>query len=138
MSGQSALGEAAYFPASRPWSEENGALRLHGSRCASCGESAFPPHSICPQCGSASQEGVKLSPAGTLYTYSEIHVAPKGFNTPYAVAYVDLPEGVRVFGQVEQRAVDLTVGQTMRVVLGPVRTDPNGQVVLSYKFRGEA
>ncbi len=126
-----------YFPAARPWSEEGGEVRLHGSRCAKCGAAAFPAHRVCPSCGSdAGQEPVKLSSRGTLYTFTEIHVAPKGFATPYTVGYVDLPEKVRLFGQIEQPASKLSIGQKVMVVLGPVRVDQNGRSVISYKFRG--
>jgi len=130
-------GDAEYFPASRPWTEDGGAVRLIGSKCACCDAVAFPPHPSCPTCGAESwQNAVPLSPVGTLYTFSEIHVAPKGFATPYAVGYVDLPEGVRLFGQIEGRAADLRLGQQVAVTLGPVRTDAPGRTVMSYKFKG--
>ena len=142
---QAADGNVAYFPASRPWTEEAGAVRLHGSRCGRCGGVAFPAHKACPSCGAESgQDAVLLSPVGTLYSFSEIHVAPKGFATPYAVGYVDLPEGVRLFGQIEGRAAELRIGQKVAVTLGPVRTDASvgvgptggGRTVISYKFQG--
>jgi uncharacterized OB-fold protein len=125
-----------YFPPSRPWTEAGGVVRLHGSKCAQCGSAAFPPHPICPACGAQSGQGtVELSPVGTLYTFSEVHIAPKGFATPYAVGYVDLPEGVRLFGQIEGRATTLRVGQQVAVTLGPVRTEASGAAVISYRFR---
>jgi uncharacterized OB-fold protein len=135
--GEAAAAEA-YFPPTRPWSEEGGRVFLHASECRACGKFAFPPHKICPDCGSDDQAAKKLSPEGKLYTYSEIHVAPKGFKTPYAVGYVDLPEGVRVFGQIEQRAADLTIGQTVSVVLGAVRSEADGRPVISYRFRANS
>ena len=103
-------------------------MRLHGSKCAHCGVVAFPPHPMCPACGAESgQDTVQLSPVGTLYTFSEIHIAPKGFATPYAVGYVDLPEGVRLFGQIDAKAADLGIGQQVAVTLGPVRTERHGR-----------
>ena len=132
-------GGTAYFPASQPWTDEGGAVRLHGSKCAHCGAVAFPPHPSCPACGAESgQDAVRLSPVGTLYTFSEIHIAPKGFATPYAVGYVDLPEGVRLFGQIEAKAAELKLGQQVAVTLGPVRADASGRMVVSYKFKGLA
>ena len=132
-------GATEYFPASRPWTEAGGVVRLHGSRCAGCGAVAFPPHPSCPGCGAESgQETVQLSPVGTLYTFCEIHIAPKGFATPYAVGYVDLPEGVRLFGQIDAPAADLKLGQQVAVTLGPVRADASGRTVVSYKFKGLA
>jgi uncharacterized OB-fold protein len=137
-----AAGVVAYFPASRPWTDEAGAVRLHGSRCGRCGAVAFPAHEACPSCGEIGQDSVLLSPVGTLYSFSEIHVAPRGFATPYSVGYVDLPEGVRLFGQIEGRAADLRIGQKVAVTLGPVRLDASvadagsGRTVISYKFKG--
>jgi uncharacterized protein len=129
---------ADYFPPSQPWTERDGSVRLLGSKCVRCGAVAFPPHGMCPGCGAEhGQDEVELSPVGTLYTFSEIHVAPKGFATPYAVGYVDLPEGVRLFGQIEGRAADLKVGQPVAVMLGPVRSEA-GRTVISYKFKGQA
>ena len=126
---------AEYFPASQPWTERGDAVLLHGSKCGHCGTVAFPAHGLCPACGvDNGQARVELSPVGTLYTFSEIHIAPKGFATPYAVGYVDLPEGVRLFGQIEGRASDLTMGEHVAVTLGPVRADA-GRPVISYKFR---
>jgi uncharacterized OB-fold protein len=126
----------AYFPPSRPWTEAGGAVRLHGSKCARCGVVAFPPHPMCPSCGEEhGQDTVALSGVGTLYTFCEIHIAPKGFATPYAVGYVDLPEGVRLFGQIEGEAAKLAVGQQVAVTLGPVRSDASGVTVISYKFK---
>ena len=126
---------AEYFPASQPWTERGDAVLLHGSKCGHCGTVAFPAHGLCPACGvDNGQARVELSPVGTLYTFSEIHIAPKGFATPYAVGYVDLPEGVRLFGQIEGPASDLTMGEQVAVTLGPVRADA-GRPVISYKFR---
>jgi uncharacterized protein len=126
-----------YFPAAQPWTVAGGAVRLHGSRCAHCGGIAFPPHRLCPACGAESgQDKVLLSATGTLYSFSEIHIAPKGFATPYAVGYVDLPEGVRLFGQIETKAAELAIGQKVAIGLGPVRADAAGRTVISYKFKG--
>jgi uncharacterized OB-fold protein len=129
-------GDTTYFPASRPWTEEAGTVRLHGSKCAHCGSVAFPPHPSCPACGAESgQDAERLSPVGTLYAFTEIHIAPAGFATPYAVGYVDLPEGVRLFGQIEGGAAALRLGQEVALTLGPVRADPSGRKVVSYKFK---
>ena len=125
-----------YFPPSQPWTEAGGTVRLHGSKCARCGVVAFPPHQMCPSCGAErGQDTVELSGVGTLYTFCEIHIAPKGFATPYAVGYVDLPEGVRLFGQINAGAADLEIGQQVAVTLGPVRAEASGGTVISYKFK---
>jgi uncharacterized protein len=135
MGAEAAIGGAEYVPASQPWTVEGDVVRLSGSRCVACGDVAFPPHQQCPACGADSgQATVALSGVGTLYTFSVIHVAPEGFATPYAVGYVDLPEGVRLFGQIEVRAAELRIGQRLAVTLGPVRIR-DGRAVIGCKFK---
>jgi uncharacterized OB-fold protein len=135
MGAEAAIGDAEYVPASQPWTVEDGTVRLSGSRCIRCGNVAFPPHLQCPACGEASGlESAALSCVGTLYTFAEIHVAPEGFAVPYAVGYVDLPEGVRLFGQIEARAASLKIGQRLAVALGTVCTR-GGRAVIGCKFK---
>jgi len=81
-------------------------------------------------------EPVRLSARGTLYNYSEVHVAPKDFPTPYVIGFVDLEDGVRVFGQIEGPASALKPDQTVETTTGIVRVRANGTPVISYKFRG--
>jgi uncharacterized OB-fold protein len=135
LTGEDAAETAAeYFPPSRPWTVEGETVRLHASRCERCGGLTFPARRECAACGGV-EEKVVLSGTGTLYSFSEIHVAPKGFATPYVVGYVDLPEGVRLFGQIEGRAAELAVGGKVAVTLGAVRADAAGRPVISYKFK---
>src|SRR5207302_7584728 len=91
-----------YFPASKPWREHNERVNLVGMRCAHCDIKAFPAREVCSGCGR--DDGlaeVELAPEGSLYTFSEVHVAPKGFATPYVIGYVDLADGVRVLAQID-------------------------------------
>jgi uncharacterized OB-fold protein len=78
---------------------------------------------------------VPLSRVGTLYSFSTVHVAPKGFPTPYVIGYVDLPEDVRLFGQIEGATTGLEVGAAVEVVLGVVRVSEAGEPIIGYKFR---
>src|SRR5262249_10544552 len=107
-----------------------------GMVCSQCGTKAFPAREICSACGSEKVEACELSSAGTLYSFSEVHNAPKGFSTPYVVAYVDLDAGGRLFGQGDGRAPNLSIGQRVAVVAGAVRTRPDGTQVISYRFKG--
>ena len=125
-----------YFPADRPWVEKDGAMHLVGVQCAACGTKAFPARDVCSECGAESGlEPVHLSSRGTLYTYSEVHVAPKDFPTPYVIGYVDLDDGVRVFAQIEGPASRLQPDQKVETTTGVVRRRANGTSVISYKFR---
>ena len=111
-----------YFPVSKPWRMDGDNLHLIGMSCAECGIKAFPEREICSACGSERVAPVELSSRGKLYCFSEIHVAPKDFAVPYVVAYVDLDDGVRLFGQVEGPASNLAIDQSVAVVLGPIRS----------------
>jgi uncharacterized OB-fold protein len=125
-----------YYPSADCWVEEGGKVFLIGSRCPACSKHAFPRRIFCDACGtSAGLEPVRLSNTGTLYTFSEVHVAPKVFATPYVIGYVDLPEDVRVLGQVEHKAAELRPDEPVEVVLGVIRKSDSGQPVISYKFR---
>jgi uncharacterized OB-fold protein len=126
-----------YFPASKPWRIDGERLHLQGMVCRHCATKAFPQREVCSACGSEAVEPVELSAGGKLYSFSEVHVAPKGFAVPYVVAYVDLDDGVRLFGQVEGSADKLSIDQRVAVVCGTIRTRNDGTPVISYKFRGQ-
>ncbi len=79
---------------------EDGELRLAGAECADCGTRIFPAAPVCPSCNGERMKTLPLGAIGTLYAYSTVHVAPPMWQVPYVIGYVDLPEGVRVFGKV--------------------------------------
>ena len=77
---------------------------LTGSRCLHCGTVAFPAARGCQRCGLRSTEAVELSSRGTVWGFtvqrfapkSPPYVVPPGGFVPFAVGYVELPEGVKV------------------------------------------
>ena len=73
---------------------------MTGSRCPACGATFYPPRGVCSRCLSE-LELVQLSTKGVVYTYTVVHQAGPGFETPYTLVYVDLPEGVRVLGRLD-------------------------------------
>ena len=124
-----------YFPSGQPWREVAGRTHLLGMQCAHCGTKAFPAREVCSSCGrDDALSAAELSPDGTLYTFSEVHVAPKGFATPYVIGYVDLADGVRVLGQIDGTAADLRVGQPVRMHVGTIRKRGDGTEIVSYRF----
>lgn len=68
-----------------------------GSRCTACGYTNFPPSEVCPSCLAQAVEVRALSHTGRLYSFSSLRVG-EGY---VFVGYIDLPEGVRVFGRIE-------------------------------------
>ncbi|MEK6592975.1 MAG: OB-fold domain-containing protein [Pseudomonadota bacterium] len=97
----------------------DGVVRLLGVQCNDCGMKVFPVTDVCPDCLSSSLRTMTLGGNGKLYSYTTVHVAPPGWETPYVVGYVDMPEGVRLFGKVKAGGpdalrVDMPIG--VRVV----------------------
>jgi uncharacterized OB-fold protein len=99
--------------------------RLRGSRCAGCAVAAYPAESACPRCGGPA-EPVALSGTGTLWTWTVQRYAPKsppyvppaaGF-TPFAVGYVELPEGVRVLAALDIAPEAAEIGMPVTLTAG--------------------
>lgn len=91
--------------------------RLTGVRCRRCGELAIPPKELCPSCHQRAWEPVPLSGEGTIASYTVIRVAPRAHagDVPYAIAAVQLKEGVSLLGRVVGIPLDaLAVGLPVR------------------------
>ncbi|MFJ6696826.1 bifunctional MaoC family dehydratase N-terminal/OB-fold nucleic acid binding domain-containing protein [Streptomyces sp. NPDC091272] len=77
------------------------AHRLLIQRCEGCGVLRFPWLPGCNACGSARWDTVEASGEGTVFSYVVMHhPAFPAFEPPYAVALVELAEGVRVISNV--------------------------------------
>ena len=106
---------------------------LNASRCKDCGLGVFPPSEVCPDCLSDSQQPLLLSSSGKLYSYTQIHVAPPTWVVPYIIGYVDLPEGIRLFGKVDANSAEvLTVDMPVDVVVA----ESGGQYRYSFAPQG--
>ncbi|MEU6738021.1 bifunctional MaoC family dehydratase N-terminal/OB-fold nucleic acid binding domain-containing protein [Streptosporangium sandarakinum] len=92
-----------------------GELRIQ--RCADCGELRHPPGPVCPSCRSAGRTYVVASGEGEVYSYVVHHNPPvPGWETPFAVAVVQLPEGVRIVGAIVDCApAEVGIGMPLRV-----------------------
>ncbi|MEV0198399.1 Zn-ribbon domain-containing OB-fold protein [Nonomuraea sp. NPDC050691] len=76
-----------------------GELRVQS--CADCGRLRHPPGPVCPSCRSANRSYVVARGEGTVFSYVVHHHPPvPGRETPFVVAVVELPEGVRIVGNV--------------------------------------
>ncbi|MBT5051259.1 MAG: Zn-ribbon domain-containing OB-fold protein [Rhodospirillaceae bacterium] len=113
----------------------DGAVRLLATECNDCGKWVFPPTDVCPECMSENVAPVTLSERGTLYSWSVVHAAPKGWTLPFVAGYVDLPEGVRVFAHMVDVDPDsLVMDMPMEVCMATLGTDESGAPVESYSF----
>ncbi len=75
-----------------------GELRIQ--RCNACGEMRHPPGPVCPSCHAMDRGYVVASGRGTVYSWI-VHHAPQvpGKELPLRLAVVDLPEGVKMIGE---------------------------------------
>jgi uncharacterized OB-fold protein len=71
-----------------------GELRLQ--TCGGCDQIYFPPRPFCPKCGSKEVAITKASGKGRLFSYIINHLPTPGFETPFAIAVVELEEGPRL------------------------------------------
>jgi benzoylsuccinyl-CoA thiolase BbsA subunit len=108
---------------------------LKGYRCKQCGQLDFPKLSPCPSCWGEEFEVVALSRRGHLYASSDNYIGAAGLPTPYTFGYIDLPENLRIFAQLEGAPGSFTCDQEVELTVGPVGTKPDGQPLISYKFR---
>lgn len=128
-------GEASFLPGDGIAIGADGRPTLTGSECAECGARVYPAAAVCHACMSENLRPLALSTAGTLYSWSVVHIAPKGWNTPYIAAYVDLPEGVRVFTHiVEADPARLVMDMRVRLCTAVLGTGEDGRPMASYAF----
>lgn len=114
----------------------DGTGNLIGSRCRSCSTHFFPVRQACAACLSQYLETVKFSRDGALYTYSIVRQSTPAFEVPYALGYVDFPEGVRIMGQIAGIEFDeITIGMALTVTLEPFGRDDEGNPLIGYRFR---
>jgi len=108
---------------------------LLGYKCDGCGRVWFPKLEICPGCWTKLKQ-IALSRTGKLYSYSIVHVGQRGIKWPYAIGYVDFPEGVRIYSQLAIPLEKIKMGMDVEVVEGIVRVDKSGNPVMrAYMFK---
>ncbi|MEU0433740.1 bifunctional MaoC family dehydratase N-terminal/OB-fold nucleic acid binding domain-containing protein [Streptomyces sp. NPDC006290] len=78
-----------------------GRHRLLIQRCTACGALRFPWLPGCGACGCPDWDTVESGGEGTVYSYVVMHHPPfPAFDPPYAVALIELAEGVRILSNV--------------------------------------
>lgn len=89
-------------------------------RCSGCARFVHFPEPSCPFCGAAEPTYEPVSGRGRVHTFSVVHRGfLPGFAPPYVVAWIDLPEGARVFGDVVGcPPEEVRIGMPVRVAFG--------------------
>ena len=103
--------------------------RLMIPACASCGRNFFFPRRWCPHCWSPEIGWAAATGRGTVYSACMVNIPFDGRSAeevPYAVALIDLDEGIRIPGRLHPSNMDATAGQTVIIDFGddPTRTLP--------------
>lgn len=110
---------------SGPFWESAGRGQLALQRCEACERYVWYPRARCPHCGSADLKWTDSEGDGAVYAVSVHHRSPLpelADETPYAVALVDLDEGVRLMARVvDVDAESVAIGDRVRW-----RPDPKG------------
>ncbi|MFI6920342.1 Zn-ribbon domain-containing OB-fold protein [Nonomuraea spiralis] len=85
-------------PETQPFWDGTAAGELRIQRCRTCERHYFYPRPSCPRCGGGDVEWVRATGRATLYSYVINHRPAPGFEAegPYAIAVVELEEGVRM------------------------------------------
>lgn len=108
---------------------------LLANRCNSCGQIFFPKAIFCLNCLSEDMSELRLSRIGKLYSYTVGHMPSTHFEPPYAIGYVDMPEGVRIFAPLKMtKDKPFTIGMEMEVVVETLWREGDKEVV-GYEFR---
>ena len=124
------------YPDDRSWAVENSRIVLLASRCESCERVLFPARETCDRCwAEMPAERLPLAGQGVLYSFSEVHIAPKDFEVPYLVGYVDFPNDVRVFAQLRGDPQSFEIDDSVVPDIDVIRVQPDGTEVESYVFR---
>lgn len=125
-------------PAIDGWFTEDPRPALLGSRCTACATVFFPPaQGYCrnPACEGTELAEATLSARGTIWSYTDARYQPPppylprtDPYEPFALAAVELPEGLVVLGQVADGygVEDLAVGAEVELVVEALYTDDTG------------
>ncbi len=106
---------------------------LIGAVCRSCGSRMFPFAPVCPACMSEEMAREPMPRLGTLYSFTIVHVGPKNWQKPYALGYVDLENGVRVFSHL--RGGTFASGQTVELSTAEIGRTAEGALITTFAFQ---
>lgn len=97
---------------------------LIGGRCTACEACHFPLAGHCPWCGAPSPDRHRLSPDGTLWSWTSVSSAPPGYEgpVPFGFGVVELPaDGLRVITLLtEPDPAQLHEGMAVRFAVVPL------------------
>ena len=114
--------------------------RLIAARCAACTRLHFPAGLVCPYCAADGCRETPVGARGHLRLYTAVLTRPPGYrgDVPYGFGVVEVEDGLCVIARLTELRLDrLRPGLPVRLVVGTLFTDDDGQAVLDYAFRPE-
>jgi uncharacterized OB-fold protein len=118
--------------------------RLLGSRCTSCSIPYFPRTPVChnPDCKNSTMEEASFGPRGKIWSCARQDYEPpppvqydKPFQS-YAMAVVDLDDGLRVLGRIAtDDPLSVDPDMAVQLVVEPLAHDEDGNELVSWQFR---
>ena len=112
---------------------------LIGSKCMVCKYTAFPKREVCPVCLKRNtMKETSLSRVGKINTFAISRVGTLNHKAPYIQAYVDLPEGPRLFNTItdcDPTEESIRIGMDVELLIEKVAEDEEGNDIIGYKFR---
>jgi uncharacterized OB-fold protein len=120
----------------------DGAPKLNGGRCKSCGYVFFPPQNYgCESCGALPDqlEPTALAGLGTLQSFATVHLhqdrSGKGTPAPFTVGLIVLDDGPAVRAILTAPTDEgLRIGDRMHSVLAPAGTSDEGKQIVELRF----
>jgi uncharacterized OB-fold protein len=107
---------------------------LLASKCKSCGQVFFPKRGRCLHCFNQDMEPVALRGKCKLYTYTIVYMPTLRYKPPYAIGWMEFPQGVKVFGQIKGgEKQPLEIGMEMRLVIDTLWSETEREII-GYKF----
>ena len=109
-------------------------VEFTGSKCVKCGTLVFPKKTVCPKCLDDEMKVVKLPREGSIFSLATLHSgAPDEFIIPYTNGYIELTNGLRVFGLIEEGEQGEKAEVGKKVSLSEIRKNEKDQLL--YIFR---
>ena len=105
-----------------------------GFKCDDCGKTSFPAYELCPFCSSDHGNKTQLSKTGKLFSHTITRVPVGPYKPPIVAGYIDLPEGVRVFGQIRVDAENVKTGMRLKMETGTIWTEKDGTEIIGYYY----
>lgn len=137
---------ASVTPAIEGWFTTGPEPALLASRCTTCRSVFFPrTEAFCrnPSCAGEEFEVIELSRRGTVWSYTDAQYQPPppylpavDPYAPFALAAVELPEGIVVLGQLADGygVTDVRVGSEVELVVETLYTDETGERTI-WRFK---